>query len=137
MKYIGWILGILVAVALSMSGLQYVASERVEVVELHTLDENRAQVVTRLWVVDDEGYQYLRVGADGSGWFSRIQDNGIFQITRNDITASYTAELRPEKSDRINQLMQSKYTWGDTLIAYLVGSREGSIPIQLNASTSH
>jgi len=133
MKYVGWILGILVAFALAMTALQYVASERVEVVELHTLDENSEQVITRLWVVDDEGYQYLRVGADGSGWFTRLQADGNFQVTRNGTTATYTAELRPEKRDRINQLMQDKYSWGDTLIGYLAGSREGSIPIELVA----
>lgn len=132
MKIIGWILGALAAVALSLTALQYLASERIEVAELHTLDENGEQVTTRLWVVDDEGYQYLRVGADGSGWFSRIEANDNFQVTRNGNTATYTAELRPEKSDRINQLMQDKYTWGDTLIGYLVGSREGSIPIELH-----
>ena len=132
MKYVGWVLGILVAISVLVTGLQYLASERVEVVELHTLDENGEQVTTRLWIVDDEGYQYLRVGADGSGWFSRIEANDDFQVTRNGTTATYTAELRPEKSVRVNQLMQDKYTWGDTLIGYLVGSRKGSIPIELH-----
>ena len=132
MKYVGWILGILVVLSLLMAGLQYLASERIEVVELHTLNENGDQMTTRLWVVDDDGYQYLRVGADGSGWFSRIEANNEIQVTRNGTLASYTAELRPEKSERINQLMQDKYTWGDTLIGFLVGSRHGSTPIELH-----
>ncbi|MBT8146518.1 MAG: hypothetical protein KJN90_06655 [Gammaproteobacteria bacterium] len=132
MKIIGWILGVLLTIAVSLTALQYLASERIEVVELHTLDENDEQVTTRLWVVDDDGFQYLRVGADGSGWFSRIEANDNFQITRNGNTATYTAELRPEKRERINQLMQDKYTWGDTLIGYLAGSREGSIPVELH-----
>ncbi|MCB1671136.1 MAG: hypothetical protein R3F41_12835 [Gammaproteobacteria bacterium] len=132
MKFVAWTLAILLAVAISIVGLQFLASERVEVVELRTSDENGEAVTTRLWIVDDEGYQYLRVGTDGSGWFSRIEANESFQITRNGNTAIYSAVRRPEKSARINQLMQEKYTWGDTLIGYLVGSREGSIPIELH-----
>ena len=52
--------------------LQLFASERVEVVDLHTLDQTSKEVTTRLWVVDDGGYQYLRVGSDGSDWFTRL-----------------------------------------------------------------
>ena len=131
MKIIAWIIGGLFALTVGMFGLQYVASERVEVVELHTIDENGEPVTTRLWVVDDEGYQYLRVGAGGSGWLDRIQENGEFQVTRNDVTKRFIAVLREEKGDRINQLMNEKYTWGDDLISALLGSRENSIPIEL------
>jgi hypothetical protein len=133
MKFVYWFIGVVLGLALLVLGLQTLASERVEVVELHTTDEAGEAVTTRLWVVDDEGYQYLRVGADGSGWFSRLQDNGEFQLTRDDETLTYRAILRQEKSDRINDLMQSKYTWGETLIGYLAGSRENSIPIELHA----
>ena len=37
-----------------------IASERVEVVDLLTVDENGDTVSTRLWLVDDDGFQYLR-----------------------------------------------------------------------------
>ena len=132
MKKIYWTVGIVVGLVLSLFAMQRLASERVEVVELHTIDAAGESVITHLWVVDDEDYQYLRVGADGSGWFSRLQANGDFQVTRNSDTAIYTAVLREDKRDRINQLMQEKYSWGDTAIGYLAGSREGSIPIELH-----
>ena len=132
MKKIYWALGILFGLVVAIFSLQLLASERVEVVELHTTDETGEPVTTRLWVVDDDGYQYLRVGAAGSGWFSRLQANGNFQVTRNGDTAIYTAVLRNDKGERINQLMQEKYSWGDTAIGYLAGSREGSIPIELH-----
>ena len=112
--------------------LQYVASERIEVVELHTLDEAGEEVTTRLWVVDDEGFQYLRVGSEGSGWFNRIRANGEFEVTRDGTRQRYTAVLRREKEDRINELMQEKYTWGDSLIGMMLGSREDSQPIELH-----
>ena len=131
MKMFRWILGSVVGLVVLVFVLQLVASERVEVVELHTLDEQGEEVITRLWVVDDSGYQYLRVGEGGSGWFSRIQANGEFEVTRNDRRYKYTAVLREEESERINELMRDKYGWGDSLIEILVGGREASIPIEL------
>ncbi len=126
------LVGTIFVLALSFVALIQVASERVEVVELHTNDESGEAVTTRLWVVDDEGYQYLRVGSDGSGWFDRLRNNGVFSVTRADIRKTYTAVERNEKSEKINDLMQAKYTWGDTLIGMLVGSRGDSIPIELH-----
>lgn len=132
MKYVYWALGVLAGLIVAVIVLERTASERIEVVALHTLDDAGESVITRLWVADDEGYQYLRVGADGSGWFSRIQENGEFEVSRGGTTARYTAVLRPDKSNKINALMQAKYTWGDTVIGVLVGGREGSIPIELH-----
>ena len=63
--------------------IQLIASERVEVVELHTLNNQGEEIITRLWIVDDDGYQYLRVGADGSRWFDRLRAAETVDITRN------------------------------------------------------
>lgn len=127
----GVVLGSLVLLVAVLVGVERLAAERVEVVELHTVDAAGDAVTTRLWVVDDDGYQYLRVGADGSGWFSRLKAMDAVELTRAGERAAYTTVLRPDKSERINDLMQSKYTWGDSFIAALVGSREGSIPVEL------
>ena len=132
MKTVYWLAGILLGLAFILVGIPQIASERVEVVNLHTTDVDGEAVNTRLWIVDDGGYQYLRVGADGSGWFSQLQANGEFQVTRNGTTASYTAVLREDKADTINQLMQTKYTWGDSVMATMVGGREGAIPVELH-----
>lgn len=132
MKYLKWGFGLLLVIILLPIGVIQVASERIEVVELHTIDEAGESVTTRLWVVDDEGFQYLRVGADGSGWFSRIQANGEFEVTRSGTRRAYTTVLRADKSGLVNELMRAKYTWGDTVIGMLTGSREGAIPIELH-----
>jgi hypothetical protein len=126
------LLGSVLLLALTLVVLQTAASERVEVVELHTVDELGEPVTTRLWVVDDEGYQYLRVGSDGSGWFDRLRRNEEFELTRSGRRQSYRSVLRTDKSERISDLMQAKYTWGDSVIGFLVGSREGSVPIELH-----
>lgn len=132
MKYLLWAIGVPIVLVLVLLVVQTLAAERVEVVDLTTTDELGEAQVTRLWVIDDEGYQYLRVGADGSGWFDRILQNGEIDVARNGITATYTVVQRPDKSERINAMMQEKYTWGDTFFATMLGSREGSIPLELH-----
>jgi hypothetical protein len=114
---------------------QTLASERVEVVEVFTMDDGGEELVTRLWVVDHEGYQYLRVGADGSGWFSRLQKKPDIRVGRDDQVLAYRAVPNPEKSEIVNRLMRDKYTWGDAFFATLFGGREGSIPIELHQVT--
>jgi hypothetical protein len=131
-KITAWTLGSLVGVMVLLLIVQTLASERIEVVELHTLDENGETVTTRVWVADHDGYQYLRVGGDGSGWFTRLQANKTVQVTRGDATKTYETLTRPDKSDLINGLMQEKYTWGDNFFATMFGGREGSIPIELH-----
>lgn len=115
--------------------LYRLAAERVEVIELHTHSEDNEIVTTRLWIVDFEGFQYFRVGSDGSGWYDMIQNTlvkqGYFEMTRDGESARYRSENRPEKSIEINQLMYAKYGWGDAFIGKLVGGRAGSIPILL------
>ncbi|MBL4727823.1 MAG: hypothetical protein JKY40_00385 [Gammaproteobacteria bacterium] len=132
MKYLLWAIGVPIGLALVFLLVQTLASERVEVIDLYTTDEAGKMQATRLWIMDDEGYQYLRVGADGSGWFDRIQRNEEIEVGRNGITASYTVVQRPDKSERINDMMQEKYTWGDTFFATVLGSRDGSIPLELH-----
>ena len=111
--------------------LQLIASERVEVVFLHTLDEATKEISTRLWVADDDGYQYLRVGADGSEWFTRLTARETVDLTRNNRRYTYTWALRENKSDKINDLMREKYGWGDSFIGMITGGRQNSIPIEL------
>jgi len=134
MKIVAWVVGILLLLALAFGVTERLAAERVEVVELHTEDEDGNMVVTRLWVVDHDGFAYLRVGGDGSGWYSRLSDkerNPTIKVTRGDDTRHYQAAPTPSLSNEINRLMQEKYTWGDTFIGKMVGSREGSVPIKL------
>ena len=57
--------------------------------------------------------------------------NDSVEGVREGVTAEYRVQARPEKSARINELMQQKYTWGDTLIGQMLGGREGSIPLEL------
>lgn len=135
MKILAWILGTFFGIILLFLILQTLASERIEVVQLHTADDAGETITTRLWITDHGGYQYLRVGADGSAWYTRIQSNEQVKVTRGGSTKTYTTLTRPDKSQIINDLMQEKYSWGDSFIALLLGGREGSIPIELHPIT--
>ncbi|MEZ5560034.1 MAG: hypothetical protein R3E86_15995 [Pseudomonadales bacterium] len=125
------IVGGLLLVVVLVFGLQLLASETGEVVVLHARDPAGAVVETRLWVVDLEGRQYLRAGADGPGWFARLSAQPEIELTRGPSTLGYLATPEPARSAAINALMQQKYGWRDTLIGVLVGGREGSIPVRL------
>lgn len=130
MKVIAWIFGIIVLLAALFGILQTVASERVEVIELHTRNESGEPVTTRLWIVDHDGKQYLR-GNEGSGWVNRLRENGSFDLTRGDQTDSYTFTMRPDKVSEINRLYQDKYTWGDTFFETVLGGRESALVFEL------
>ena len=131
LKVVKWIFLGLLLVGAAIVGLERLAAERIEVFELIAADEAGEMRSTRHWVTDDEGMAYLRVGADGSGWYDRILLNDSVTVVREGVSAQYRVEARPDKSARINELMQKKYTWGDTLIGAMIGSREGSIPLEL------
>jgi ABC-type antimicrobial peptide transport system permease subunit len=130
MKIVFWIIGILIGIALGIGILQYVASERIEVVELHTLDASNQEQTTRLWIVDHDGLPYLR-GDDGSGWVQRLKASEQIELTRSGARNAYTWEVRPANTAAVNQLMRHKYTWGDQVITAFVGDRSESNMIAL------
>lgn len=135
MKYMLWPTGIVVAFALIIGGLQVVASERVEVVQLHTINEAGEEVVTRLWVVDYDGHAYLRGDTD-SEWFKRLQSSSTSTLTRGEQTGGFTHTVKNENIDTINELMREKYTWGDRVIEMAVGGRAASNAIELTPEKS-
>ena len=125
MKYFLWPVGMLFGLALIIAVLQIVASERVEVVQLHTFKVSGEKVVTRLWVVDYDGHAYLR-GNTGSDWFQRLQSSDKFTLIRGDETGEFTHRVKNENIDMINELMREKYTWGDQVAEIVTGSRVNS-----------
>ncbi|MEQ8859715.1 MAG: hypothetical protein RIC56_13805 [Pseudomonadales bacterium] len=133
MKWVVRIVLGVVGLVVVVFGLQIVASETGEVVVLHARDADGGVAQTRLWVVDHGGRQYLRCGADGSGWFARLTASPEIELERGGELAEYRAVPEPELSAQINELMQQKYGWRDSLIGVLVGGRDGSVPVRLEA----
>ncbi|MFT6431976.1 MAG: hypothetical protein ACJAVI_000011 [Candidatus Azotimanducaceae bacterium] len=128
-KIILWILGIVFTLFAAVMILQMVASERVEVIQMKTLNAEGKYEETRLWIVDDDGKQYVRASAD-SGWYQRMKVNPEVLMTRNDQEIKYLAVEKKSKMDVMNQLMNDKYTWGDDVIGFMMG-RADAIPMEL------
>lgn len=114
----------------SLGIIQTLASERIEVVELHTNNDADEEVVTRLWIVDHNGSAYLRSGDDQSGWFQRLSRAGEVDVTRGGDRATFKIQLEPSIRADINTLMRNKYTWGDEFFSTTFGY-EGAIPVKL------
>jgi hypothetical protein len=131
-KIIGWAIGLLLAVAVGVFGLQVIASETGEVVVLHTTAAG-TESTTRLWVVEFDGDLWLRGGAD-SGWRQRLVDAGRAELERQGRRLACDAEAVPAEIERINALMAEKYGWRDRVIEVLVGGRAEDIPMRLRCA---
>ncbi len=110
--------------------LQGVASESGEIVVLSTQASGDKPEETRLWVVDLDGFQYLRAGQAESGWFKRLQATPRVGVERGDDRMAYDAVPEPERQTQINDLMAAKYGWADAFIGKLFG-RDGAVAVRL------
>jgi hypothetical protein len=129
-KVLGWSIGLLLAVAVGIFGLQVLASETGEVVVLHTTADG-AESTTRLWVVELDGSLWLRSGGGDSGWYARLAAEPRIQLERHGETRSYIAEPESSRRDEINALMAEKYGWRDRVIGVMVGGRDTAVPVRL------
>jgi hypothetical protein len=135
MKLVRRIVVWVMALLLVLGGGIYGASELGgEIVTLTTRDANDGDASTRLWVVDDNGAQYLRAGDPGSGWLQRIQANPQIVVERNGVATTYTGvpvTNDPGQPARIHALMRDKYGWADRVVSVL-GDRSQSIAVRLD-----
>ena len=126
---------VLVAVAVVMLVVQMLAGESGEVVVLHTFgsaDAGGTAQETRLWVVDHDGSQYLRAGAQMSGWYQSLLANPAVEVQREGVSHTYTAVPAVGQRARINDLMQAKYGWRESYIGTTLGGRDTAMPIRLD-----
>lgn len=90
-----------------------------EVVILRTRDASGAERRTSLWVVEHEGFQYLRAGSRDSGWVARLREAPEVEVERGGKTARYRAVPAPELTPRIDALIAERYGLADRLIAVI------------------
>jgi hypothetical protein len=110
----------LVALAVAF-GLTLVAASELggEVVTLYTHDEGGAERSTSLWVVDREGFQYLRAGDGSSAWLERLRRAPEVRVERGGESARYQAVPAPELTREIDGLMAEKYGLADRVIGVI------------------
>ncbi len=130
MKIALYLLAALLVLSAAFGALNYLASERVEVVTLHTVDAAGQPKETRIWVLDHEGRSYIRT-SEGSGWHARLVANPTFEITRDGDRRTYSSAQRPDLRETLNGLFREKYGWGDAFISMIVGGREQAIILEL------
>jgi hypothetical protein len=90
-----------------------------EVVTLYTRDPGGGESRTSLWVVDYEGYQYLRAGDRSSAWFDRLRRAPEVRVERRGKTAAYQALPTPELTAKIDALMAAHYGLADRFIGLI------------------
>jgi hypothetical protein len=127
MKLVLKIVGALLALVLLLFLGQSVASESGEVVVVHSLDTDGAPKETRVWVVDDQGAQWLRTGSAQSKWMARLRAHPEIQVTRKGDTRSYLAVPVPDARAAINRLMAEKYGWADGFIGLLISRDQAQV----------
>ncbi|MCX7063423.1 MAG: hypothetical protein NT024_02405, partial [Proteobacteria bacterium] len=62
---------------------------------------------------------------------TRLVAQPAVRVERADVVAEYIAIPTPAARQIINDLMQDKYRWRESLIGRMVGGRDGAIPIRL------
>ncbi len=120
----------LLVLGAAYGALNYLASERVEVVTLHTVDPAGLPTDTRIWIVDRDGAAFIRA-REGSGWYARVRAAPNLELTRGERRARYTAVARPELRDDLNRLFRTKYGWGDAFISFTLGGRSDAVALEL------
>lgn len=101
-----------------------------EVVTLYTQDSAGAERSTSLWVVDREGFQYLRAGDAGSAWLERLRAQPAVRLERGGRTGRYQAILAPDLTPAIDAQMAEKYGLADRMIS-LMRNPEHSMAVRL------
>ena len=128
-----WAVGVIAALMFGAGGLMVAASESGEVVVLRSRDAAGDVHETRLWIVEDAGFAWLRAGSPESGWYARLQAQPAVEVVRGDATLLFTAEPEhgPARVATTNRLMAEKYGWGDRVISLSAPSRESSVAVRL------
>jgi hypothetical protein len=131
MKKVILALGVVGVVAGALGVSMILASELGEVVVLTTFDTNQSAVTTRMWIVDHDGFSWLRSGK-GSSWLERIEGDPNVDLTRGDTTQRFRASpvRTPIPVAQVNTLMREKYGLSDRWISLFV-DRGSSVVIRL------
>ena len=127
------ILGVLAAVVLALGIFYGVLAESGEVVVLETRDAAGAVHETRLWVVDYEGFAWLRTGEAQAPWLARLRAHPEVAVTRSGERREYRAGVVEDAATReqINTLELQKYGWRESVLRVAGMDPAGATPIRL------
>lgn len=120
-------------VVAALGGLYLAMAERVEVVVVHTRDA-AGEHATRVWVVDDTGFAWLRTGSDNATWLPRLRANPRVELERGGATRPYTAVVLEDDATvaRVNQRSLEKYGWSEELLRAITAADARQVAIRLD-----
>ena len=122
MKWLYYGIGIPVVGVIVFFGAIYFASEvGGEVVVLHRTSADRSVARVRLWIVEDEEHTWIEHGAPDAHWITRLTDDPMLTLERNDQTDQYHAQADPEAHDQYHTLRSAKYGFADSFVALVSG----------------
>lgn len=104
-----------------------------EVVTLHTASPD-GEVTTRIWIVDEAGYAWLRAGVPENGWLLRIDADPEVVIERGGESLRFRAvpvRNDPAIRDRIHERMRQDYGLADRIVS-LIRDSSRSVPVRLD-----
>ena len=131
------VLGVLLAVALALGAFYGVLAESGEVVVLETRDAAGELHATRLWVVDHDGFAWLRTGEAQAPWLARLRANPEVAVTRAGQRRPYRAVVveDAETRERINALELEKYGWREEVLRVAGMHPADTTPIRLEPAS--
>jgi hypothetical protein len=132
-RWIAIVLGALLALVVAFLGLVYAAMESGEVVVVRAADAQGATHETRLWVVDTDGFAWLRTGDPDNPWLVRVRANPEIEVVRDGESRRFHAvpTTEPAVRDRINALTLEKYGWAERLLRAIALRPERATAVRL------
>jgi len=119
-----------VAAVLFVGTIFLVSEMGAEVVTLRTTGGDGATVETRLWIVEDEGFAWLRSGVPTASWLGRIEAHPEVEVERGGAWRRYRAvPVRdPATRDRLHARIAEKYGAADRFVSML---RDGTQSVMI------
>ncbi|MEM7365357.1 MAG: hypothetical protein AAF525_15150, partial [Pseudomonadota bacterium] len=109
MKFIFWLIGVVVAIPVLIFGSIYAASELGgEVVILERMEQTGEVSQIRVWIVDDGESAYIEHGDPGAYWMQQLAVTGTVILTRAGKRNEYRASLAPEARSLYSRLRRAK-----------------------------
>ena len=130
------VLGLLALVALLLAAF-YGVLESGEVVVLETRDAAGQVHETRVWVVDHDGFAWLRTGDPKSPWLGRLRASPAVAVTRAGVKREYQGVPTndPALRDTINALVLEKYGLSERALRAVMLDPANATPVRLEPRT--
>ena len=112
---------LLVALALGVGAVTWIALEGNEVAVLRTRMPDGRFEETRVWVADAGGAAFIEAATPERAWYQSLRTHADVELLRDGEPLRYraTPEPGPDGRARIRALLREKYGWADWWVGLL------------------